>query len=1627
MKELSSNIQYLKDIIKDAIEWNTDDAANIVLTNTLNTVNNIETDILGLSDEILTKWEPYLSSKFFALEKFLSVNFPHNTKSDNVLHFQNNLLEYEKIIRQFKISNNLPVFSLSFNYLYKPYNIKLANITYSDGIGIISFDLDLIFASASKYKLTYRFDGPDGFCKIIEPHTLEITPNYRNLTYTINVYAIDYYTKYESDPFVIEIHEPNYEPIYPLIPNKLIMLGNNIFEENLNTFFDLEDSNVIYIISSEFNNASSNSNVLTIEPDYRNTSYDVIVSPSNVIYPQTLTYDLILNIREYAQSNFFNIIVPKLSNVEYTYHIPEYYEIYNITSNIVPQELSINTAVSFEEQTITVFPNYNGEAYYIDFKSTFDSYSNIFRLNIEESNYDYPTRTDYNFYLQNKYLTNKEVKYDLSEFFKFYKEEHESQYFIHSFIITEQYDSISYNSNDICHIDNSNIVLTPNYRNIEYKIEIKAQDTGKDGFDENELLVLITNEASPFSIDTVILQKINENTTIDLVEYTEHKLHNELNISFGIDTKQLYDFSLTLTIDVENLDDIDNIVSNIAIQTSYSFNDFSYLIKSVNSFDLIVIRKNDILSNATSNLSNFKDALGSIISGIDIISIDDSNINSVNSMFNFNNIAYLTTSNISIYTDFRQVEYDIIVSIVDINNSYYSKNIIIPVFEKQLLNPSPIDPLFSIDIVGLSNEEYIIDLSEYFVSPNNTTLSYSLCNSPDITSSNKIIGSNLHILPDLRGETYSLYPYSKDTYYDKMDSNQTISINITELYTISQKEIFPIVSNIIETYDENSNLILTISDLSNSSQEINLHNYFKSPIDNVITYEESNNISIPQITIDYEKPNIITITPYYRNSYYSNKYKIVDVGSTDYNYRFYDNCNLILNIIEIRAPNINPTRQRINFVYYEYDKEYDYNLKDIFKTDFYDLDFKLSLENNEFIYINEEFLIFSNISNISASISNIYSNIEVNAFINSNDKFNNYPLNIGIVFPSYISFSNLSNNQYDIDILDYIGTKIPNDVDVNDLRFTTKYVPSSNIYIENFEEYIHCNISGSNIQIYPNLRNSNYILHIVSTECNYNNVIDESILTIYEKPPFYFTQDIIDIDISNKIFSNNSVYTYDLYDYFSNNTTNSNLVFVLDSNNATRGIKTNSYIAELYDNHFIRFNPEFRNHTSNITLTVYLENYQQQSNDFNIEIKELEIPRISNIYDILSYTVSEYCNIDIFSTNIQLYQDERPYHGEYPYFQDLINSIEYISESDQDIITDVIVSFENNILNIYPNFRNRTYDFNLWIKDEDFQNSNQPLTIRVTEPRVFSLPENFEHTLKLGKESIECNLQNLFVNNHPYSNMVFDITCNIDNSNGNITKKQIIELKDNILIINPQYRGTTYDIQINVHVLNYSDYDITCNISITESNYVDLIRINPNYNITTPITSTYNFPLSNIFNIYEFSYHDLYDRHIEFIVDTDEYCDYTIDYSTYNIVFKPIFKDYEHILKIYGSNTINGTLTQEATVNVSNIYSITINHSQNSNFPLDSSDDYPLKINVSNYFELQDTSRRDDLVYTVGFWSLCNIDNVSYNIDTDLGYSNINITNNSFSSSNQYVAIIAGYFINEPNIIRSVNLNITEN
>ena len=89
------------------------------------------------------------------------------------------------------------------------------------------------------------------------------------------------------------------------------------------------------------------------------------------------------------------------------------------------------------------------------------------------------------------------------------------------------------------------------------------------------------------------------------------------------------------------------------------------------------------------------------------------------------------------------------------------------------------------------------------------------------------------------------------------------------------------------------------------------------------------------------------------------------------------------------------------------------------------------------------------------------------------------------------------------------------------------------------------------------------------------------------------------------------------------------------------------------------------------------------------------------------------------------------------------------------------------------------------------------------------------------------------------------------------------------MIINPQYRGTTYDIQINVHVLNYSDYDITCNISITESNYVDLIRINPNYNITTPITSTYNFPLSNIFNIYEFSYHDLYDRHIEFIVDTD--------------------------------------------------------------------------------------------------------------------------------------------------------------
>ena len=76
--------------------------------------------------------------------------------------------------------------------------------------------------------------------------------------------------------------------------------------------------------------------------------------------------------------------------------------------------MSINTAVSFEEQTITVFPNYNGEAYYIDFKSTFDSYSNIFRLNIEESNYDYPTRTDYNFYLQNKYLTNKEVKYDLS-------------------------------------------------------------------------------------------------------------------------------------------------------------------------------------------------------------------------------------------------------------------------------------------------------------------------------------------------------------------------------------------------------------------------------------------------------------------------------------------------------------------------------------------------------------------------------------------------------------------------------------------------------------------------------------------------------------------------------------------------------------------------------------------------------------------------------------------------------------------------------------------------------------------------------------------------------------------------------------------------------------------------------------------------------------------------------------------------------------------------------------------------------------------------------------------------------------------------------------------------------------
>lgn len=380
---------------------------------------------------------------------------------------------------------------------------------------------------------------------------LNLLPDYRGCEYNIEIVAQD---RFISKPIVFTISELSFPKLRPSVRDIDIILGklnNNKEVINLNNYFTCKDLEILYSVNdeevlSEFKiEGDFKDEIRSDVPFLKNT---IKVLPYFVNYPMKHEeYDIEgLNINVYESPRVMSIDIDILGSnvpvyIDLSRYDTEFIRISDVNivegsieeeqrQNVYNKEIEIFEVLS--EGIIKVNPDYRGVTYRINLKGEGEkTYGemNIYNLNITETIAPSPKHTGYYIFTDRVLFKNISKKYDLSIFFSSDNELYYEASVIDGIEIENGY-----------YIDRNYIIITPNYRNISYKLEIYAYD--KEYHVRSDFPIIIDiNEDKPLKLHSTnkirdIIGLGNSVLVYNLEDYIVHPFDNNLIYNLLYDT-----------------------------------------------------------------------------------------------------------------------------------------------------------------------------------------------------------------------------------------------------------------------------------------------------------------------------------------------------------------------------------------------------------------------------------------------------------------------------------------------------------------------------------------------------------------------------------------------------------------------------------------------------------------------------------------------------------------------------------------------------------------------------------------------------------------------------------------------------------------------------------------------------------------------------------------------------------------------------------------------------------------------------------------------------------------------------------------------------------------------------------
>ena len=1024
-------------------------------------------------------------------------------------------------------------------------------------------------------------------------------------------------------------------------------------------------------------------------------------------------------------------------------------------------------------------------------------------------------------------------------------------------------DNIVLPSEPAFYMSGSFITITPDYRDVRYRINVEYYDPIYKFTTKDEIIV---EELPPPKIIPLISTiYVNIQTFIqDDLQYITYNLSQLFSYTFYY--KPIYKKS-------------NNSISWISIENNYLKIPRIVEIDTDLTVDIIVI------DQTTQNVIS-ENHIRFIITDIPTIIINDlstqlykyplpnipitEKYRVVSDMINDNPATINTDDNtLNILPQYRNKNYNLHISVINIETQIFVKNFYISVTELPSFtiseSISSTDPTINPISIIFKQSDTFIQTNNYieFFTPTNGKIVFEINSNSDFVRDknypNNLSTSKPYILDNNTGQITFYNDFRSTTYNIILDVYaDDYPINRYQIFhQITEPEIYPI--SLINTS-------IDISNLTDSQVSFDIQDNFKKYIYYTqLQYNYSNDSNISDFfTLN---DNILTILPNYRGINYdiqiqgidpkfnieseiytinitesipptidrlpvssnaTNTEMVVFMDSVDYIEYLTDPSivyrDLRLDILETLGLNSNFIDNVIIERVQDGDNQiYPILLKSGIITEF--LNVKKKFEINLLDYYN---YIFPNnlIFDISIDNTNPYINVKKDDNILTIESAQ-LSIEYTISITTKDQYTNELNDQLRIFIQEsgaqiVLNESLPTTFNLVDKNLLLNIMEYFDDYI--FKQYLTFTFtvdtdnsdvkkSGTNmLLIKPDYRGNNYKIYITATDI-INNI----------------TNTDLEIDIkedgAKPILLNNTLQTEfnDLRQESKNINISSYFYNIIDINNIM--------IELVYDDIYNSISCNMNTESQDVFLTVDPDN-RGITHQISVLIKDTKYKVENNNFTLLFHENKEYISLNpdtqtIFN-NLSNVPFEIPLIPYYTYYH--ISNLEYSyttieSENPSSIET------SNNHLKIYPNNTGFTYNVIIEAKDPIFPTTNNELVFTFSENKEFiTINNNLDKIFdQLGSNTININLDNYY-NYYHKTNLEYEHT--IINLSENNTKT-IIERDSNMLYISPFYTGDVYNIQITAKDPIYPTENQNLIFNITE----DLSYINLKDSQTIPETT----------------------------------------------------------------------------------------------------------------------------------------------------------------------------------------------